>query len=153
MFAFGKWCRLQQWCRLRLMMCGFATFGKHRIIAAYKPQHHICIANSSYRHRRCFIFTSDYSILTYIDWIFIYRRSAFFYDVCLRQMMPASPETSGFAPFGKHRIIFPILLFKFPIIQKCRNQNNEARACIMHQCARSGCQHTFDGQDNRHDID
>ena len=34
MFAFGKWCWLRQWWRLRLMICGFATFwGKHHIIA------------------------------------------------------------------------------------------------------------------------
>ena len=34
MFAFGKWCWLRQWWRLRRVMRGFATFyGKHRIIA------------------------------------------------------------------------------------------------------------------------
>ena len=49
MFAFGKWCWLRQWWRLRLMMCGFATFyGKHRIIAEWSGA-------TSYLQSKCII--------------------------------------------------------------------------------------------------
>ena len=49
MFAFGKWCWLRQWWRLRLMMCGFATFyGKHHIIAKRSGA-------TSYLRSKCFM--------------------------------------------------------------------------------------------------
>ena len=65
MFAFGKWCWLRQWWRLRLMMRGFATFwGKHRIIAERSGATSFWAKRkTSYRRRRCIIDWHKYKVV------------------------------------------------------------------------------------------